>query len=228
MGALPILIRSVNAQLPDYLPARMVNEFVYCPRLFFYEWVEGVFEESADTVEGAIQHRRVDAKATACSAEAEAARRSDAVRQSIHARSVTLSSERLRVIAKMDLVEAEDGDGRRRWTTSMARRAKGRTGWNSGRPTARSSRVQAIVLRENGYRCDEGVVYYRKTGQRVRVAFDEALMAETEALIRTGVGTGANRARFRRRWWIRRNVRAVRWSGSACRMRRWLTRAEER
>ena len=42
--------------LPDYLPARMVNEFVYCPRLFFYEWVEGVFRESADTVEGSVQH----------------------------------------------------------------------------------------------------------------------------------------------------------------------------
>ena len=43
--------------------------------------------------------------------------------------------------------------------------------------------VQGIVLRENGYRCDEGVAYYRKTGQRVRVVFDEALIAETEALI---------------------------------------------
>ena len=39
------------------------------------------------------------------------------------------------------------------------------------------------MLRENGYRCDEGVAYYRKTGQRVRVVFDEALIAETEALI---------------------------------------------
>ena len=27
--------------MPDYLPARMLNEFVYCPRLFYYEWVEG-------------------------------------------------------------------------------------------------------------------------------------------------------------------------------------------
>jgi CRISPR-associated protein Cas1 len=43
--------------------------------------------------------------------------------------------------------------------------------------------VQGIVLRENGYRCEEGVAYYRKTGQRVRVAFDEAVMAETERAI---------------------------------------------
>ena len=34
----------------------MLNEFVYCPRLFFYEWVDGVFEHSADTVEGAVRH----------------------------------------------------------------------------------------------------------------------------------------------------------------------------
>jgi CRISPR-associated protein Cas1 len=36
MGALPILI-DAKRELPDYLPARMVNEFAYCPRLFFYE-----------------------------------------------------------------------------------------------------------------------------------------------------------------------------------------------
>src|SRR5260370_27050335 len=64
MGALPIQIE-IKRELPDYLPARMVNEYAYCPRLFFYEWVEGLFAESVDTVEGAIQHRRVDAKATA-------------------------------------------------------------------------------------------------------------------------------------------------------------------
>jgi CRISPR-associated protein Cas1 len=174
MGALPIQIEA-KRELPDYLPARMVNEFAYCPRLFFYEWVEGLFAESADTVEGAIQHRRVDAKATPLPDAAD-------LPQSIHSRSVTLSSERLRVIAKMDLVEVEGGivtpvdykhghprDG-----------AEGLELWPSDRAQLA---VQGIVLRENGYRCEEGVAYYRKTGQRVRVAFDEALIAETEALI---------------------------------------------
>ena len=61
MSAIPIPIEAgEERRLPDYLPARMVNEFVYCPRLYFYEWVEGVFQESADTVEGKFQHRRVD------------------------------------------------------------------------------------------------------------------------------------------------------------------------
>ena len=174
MGALPIQIEA-KRELPDYLPARMVNEFAYCARLFFYEWVEGLFAESVDTVEGSIQHRRVDAKATALPDAGE-------LPQSIHSRSVTLASERLRVIAKMDLVEVEGGvvtpvdykhghprDG-----------AEGLELWPSDRAQLT---VQGIVLRENGYRCEEGVAYYRKTGQRVHVTFDVALIAETEALI---------------------------------------------
>ena len=60
MAGLPATPLPSPEALPDYLPARMVNEFVYCPRLFFYEWVEGLFRESADTVEGMAQHRRVD------------------------------------------------------------------------------------------------------------------------------------------------------------------------
>jgi CRISPR-associated protein Cas1 len=43
--------------------------------------------------------------------------------------------------------------------------------------------VQGLVLRENGYRCEEGVVYYAATRQRVRVKFDAAVMDETAAAI---------------------------------------------
>ena len=45
---------------PDYLPARMINEYVYCPRLFHFEQVLGVFVHNEHTVEGAAQHKRVD------------------------------------------------------------------------------------------------------------------------------------------------------------------------
>ena len=79
--------------LPDYLPARMVNEFVYCPRLFFYEWVESVFAHSGDTVEGALRHEKLETKADAMPAPEESAER-------IHSRSVNLSSEPLKLIAR--------------------------------------------------------------------------------------------------------------------------------
>ena len=176
MGAFPIL-QIQPRTLPDYLPARMVNEFVYCPRLFFYEWVEGLFRHSTDTVEGAIQHGRVDRKATSMPTpeDAEAG-------EKVHSRSVTLSSERLRVIAKLDLAEGEEGvvtpvdykhgkpregaDGLELWPTDRVQLA-----------------IQGLVLRENGYRSEEGIAYYAKTRQRVRVIFDDALMEQTESTI---------------------------------------------
>lgn len=88
----------------DYLPARMLNEFVYCPRLYFYEHVEGVFKHNRETVEGALRHTKVDSGKGEL-APAEELSPEDA----IHARSVTLSSERHGLIAKMDLIEADDG-----------------------------------------------------------------------------------------------------------------------
>jgi hypothetical protein len=43
-----------------YVPARMVNEFQYCPRFLYIEWVRGEWVGSADTVEARGAHRRVD------------------------------------------------------------------------------------------------------------------------------------------------------------------------
>lgn len=42
---------------------------------------------------------------------------------------------------------------------------------------------QALILRDNGYRCDEAVAYYHATRQRVRVAVDDALVGETLAAL---------------------------------------------
>jgi CRISPR/Cas system-associated exonuclease Cas4 (RecB family) len=48
------------ADPPDCVPARMVNEFAYCPRLAYIEWVQGDFRDSADTIDGRFRHRVVD------------------------------------------------------------------------------------------------------------------------------------------------------------------------
>lgn len=150
----------------------MVNEFVYCPRLFFYEWVEGVFRESVDTIEGKIQHTRVDAKATALPGPEELER------GKIHSRSVTLASETHRVIARMDLVEVADGVA----TPVDYKHGKPRETENGIElwPADKAQlALQGLILRENGYTCEEGIVYYVKTKQRVRVPFDDALTATT-------------------------------------------------
>ena len=38
----------------------MMNEIVYCQRLFYYDLVEGVLVESVDTLRGGAIHQRVD------------------------------------------------------------------------------------------------------------------------------------------------------------------------
>ena len=38
--------------LPELVPARMLNEYAYCPRLFFLEWVDRLWVPSSDTAEG--------------------------------------------------------------------------------------------------------------------------------------------------------------------------------
>jgi DUF1680 family protein len=88
--------------------------------------------------------------------------------ETIHGRSVSLSSERLRLVAKLDLVEGENGvvapvDYKR---GAPREGADGLELWDADRVQLAA---QAIVLRENGYRCEEGIVYYVATRQRVRV-----------------------------------------------------------
>ncbi|MCH8244055.1 MAG: CRISPR-associated protein Cas4 [Planctomycetes bacterium] len=152
----------------DYLPARMLNEFVYCPRLFYYEHVEGVFVHNRETVEGSLRHSKIDARSDALPSAADLDEE-----DRLHSRSVTLSSETHGLIAKMDLIEAADG----KVTPVDYKRGKPWKGddgslelWDTDRAQLA---VQAIVLRDNGYQCDEAVVYYVKTKQRVRLTVDE-------------------------------------------------------
>jgi CRISPR-associated protein Cas1 len=152
----------------DYLPARMLNEFIYCPRLFYYEHVEGVFKHNRDTVEGAIRHAKLDDRTDELPGAADLAE----VEEPIHARSVTLSSDEHGLIAKMDLVEA-DGESATPVDYKRGSPRKSDDGlpgaWD---PDRVQIAVQALVLRENGYRCDEGIIYYSATKQRVRIPID--------------------------------------------------------
>ena len=190
---------------PQQIPARMLNEFVYCQRLFYYEFVEGVFVESADTLRGGAIHQRVD---SGTGALPKAKRKADANKpqgddkpaepkseasasepvaqicepETIHSRSVQMGSERLGVVAKMDLVESkaekadlftalevcpvdykagaprEGEDANELWDTDKMQLG-----------------LQALILRDNGYTCNEGVIYYRATKQRVRLSITPEL-----------------------------------------------------
>ena len=177
-------IAPARRALPDYLPARMVNEHVYCPRLFYFEQVEGVFVDNEHTVEGSVQHKRVDKEGKS------APKPDEEFEKPVVVRSITLSSEEHRVIAKLDLAEF-DGGRATPVDYKHGRPMKSDDGvevWPSDRV---QMAVQGLVLRANGYRSDEGVVFYQKTRQRVRVPFDDETMAWAEKAIADAWETAA-------------------------------------
>lgn len=162
-----------DADVPDLVPARMVNEFSYCRRLFFLEWVHAQFADNIDTVEGRWHHRAVDEQAGAVPLPDEGEVRI--------ARSVMLSSTRLGLVAKIDLLEgAPDGtvvpvDTKRGAPPDLPERA-----WE---PERVQVCVQALLLREHGYRCERGMLWFAETRQRVVVELDDALVERTTELL---------------------------------------------
>ena len=157
------------------VPARMVNEYVYCPRLAYLEWVQGEWAESADTVGGAHVHRRVDREDRPLPA-AEALGEAERPRT----RAVTLSSRRLGLVARIDLVES---DGESVVPVDYKRGKRPHVAAGAYEPERVQLCVQGLLLEENGYRCTEGVLYFAESRERVRVVFDEALRAATRGAI---------------------------------------------
>lgn len=158
----------------ELIPARMVNEHVYCPRLAYLEWVQSEFAHSADTLDGAFQHRRVDRE------EGPVPLPEDVPDEFRAARSVTFSAPSLGVIAKLDVLEMEDGrttpvDTKRGRLPDTAQRA-----WE---PDRIQVALQVLVLRENGYRADCGVLYYAGSKRRVPVDVDAELEATARAAV---------------------------------------------
>jgi CRISPR-associated endonuclease Cas1/CRISPR-associated protein Cas4 len=157
------------------VPARMINEWVYCPRLAFLEWVDGEWADSGDTEEGRRAHARVDAGGGKLPAPADTGEKPD-----FAARSVTLASERLGIIAKIDLIEGEDG------TVSPVDTKKGKrphVAEGAYEPERVQVCAQALILEDAGYRVGEGAIWYSGSRERVRVALDEELRAKTRAAI---------------------------------------------
>src|ERR1700732_4969275 len=85
----------------DLIPVRALNQVSYCPRLYYLEYVEAVMPTNEYVEDGVFQHRRVNDPALENRTRKEG--------DSLHTRSVALSSERLGINGKLDLLEAKDG-----------------------------------------------------------------------------------------------------------------------
>ena len=166
-------------QLP-LIPVRRLNDYVYCPRRAYMEWVQGEMAVNADVVDGLHQHRRVDKPSGPLPENPEDG-------EIIHARSVSLSSLLLGIIGKLDLVE---GEGTGVVPVDYKRGKRPHVAGGVYDPERVQLCAQGLLLREHGYHTDEGVIYFCESRERVRVPFDEELIAFTRSII-TELGLSA-------------------------------------
>lgn len=169
---LPLAFPEITADAP-LIPVRMVNEYVYCPRLAYLMWVQAEWADSADTVEGRVKHRRVDSGGGTLPEEPEEGER-------VHARSVALSSQQLGITAKLDLVE---GEGTYVSPVDYKRGKRPHVEKGAYDPERVQLCAQGLLLREHGFECDSGVLYFVESRERVRVMFDDILIDQTLASI---------------------------------------------
>lgn len=199
-----------EGDLPDMIPVRMLNEFTYCPRLGYLEWVEGEWAGNLETMEGTFGHRRVDQEPKRAKRKAESGdtmlpvsptrdtrptndqpldnvtsppvsenRKLKTENQSIHARSLMLSSPMEGLLAKLDLLELE---GMEATPVDYKRGKAPDIPEGAYEPERVQLCAQGLILRANGFQCDRGVLYFIASKKRVTIEFTAELIQRTRQL----------------------------------------------
>lgn len=174
---------------PQLVPARMINEVLYCERLLYLEWAQGEFADNAFTIEGRATHKRADqpggrlpdppvaAAPVTDDARVETHTGAEAAERPYQARTLWLSSERLGITAKIDVVE---GDDEGNVVPIEYKRGKAPDlPEGAYLPERAQLCAQVLLLRDHGYHCDHGDVYFAGSRKRVTIAIDDALIAAT-------------------------------------------------
>lgn len=162
----------------DLIPVRALNQVTYCPRLYYLEYVEAVMPINEHVEDGAFQHRRVDDPAL------QHRPRKDG--DALHTRSVQISSTRLSLTGKLDLIEEKDCQV----YPVEYKRGAGPPGDNGQPPFWDNDAVQvcaqAMLLEEEfSTTIEKGILYYIGSKSRVEVPLDDDLRQKTLHAIQT-------------------------------------------
>lgn len=173
-------LSSEYAGLPELVPARMLNEFVYCPRLFYLEWVDKRWADSGDTVQGALAHDATDRRG------GRMPEPSDPEPPRTTAQ-VELSDADLGVIAVIDRVDHGDG------TSSPVDVKKGRGPIDGSMWPADRIQVlaQAVLLRRAGYAVRQAQVSYLGTHSRAVIEVTDEAESEVRGIVAAARHTAA-------------------------------------
>ena len=164
----------------DPLPVRMLNEYTYCPRLFHLMHVDGRWEGNEFTEDGRAVHGRVDREADVLPEAPATGAANEGDPAPIISRSVMLSSTTLGLIGKPDVVETEGGqavpvDTKRGYPPSVP--------GGCYEPERIQLMAQGLLLREHGYTCEQGFLYFASARRRVPVPFTPELESRTRFLL---------------------------------------------
>lgn len=161
---------------PPVLTIDHLHQYAYCPRRAHLMYVDGRWEGNIYTDEGRSAHRRVDDANDVLQPTEE---NEEAPKVS---RSVILSSESLGLIGKLDLVETASS---RAVPVETKRGKPPETPERSYEPERIQLMAQGLLLREHGFQCTEGWLYFAAGRTRVAVPFTEELEARTLLLLHT-------------------------------------------
>ena len=162
---LPLIAPAATGETP-LVPVRMVNEHVYCPRLAYLMWVEGEWAETADTADGSRVHARADAPSGTLPDDDGTAFRTTAI---------TLTSERLGLIGKLDVVA---GEGRVATPIDTKRGKRPHVAQGVYQPERVQLALQAMLLEEHGFTVPEAAIWYAGSRERITVDLDDDLRAD--------------------------------------------------
>lgn len=156
------------------VPARMINEVLYCERLMYLEWVQGEWADNYFTVDGKSVHKRADRAGRPLASVPP----DDATEAELPytARSVWLTSNELRITTKIDVVDVEGG---KVVPIEYKRGKKPEIPHGAYLPERAQVCAQVLVLREHGFECDYGEIYFARDRQRHRIDIDSELIEAT-------------------------------------------------
>jgi CRISPR-associated protein Cas1 len=170
----------------ELVPLRALNEYVYCPRLHHLMYVQGIFVDSPDTIEGAAQHRRAERRRPRGKRQSPSEGEThleEASPWSQPPAQLHLGSAELELVGKLDALRIEDGSyvpvEYKRGAAPSADRPIEYAGVSlpSGAWPGDQIQVaaQVMLLEANGYPSRHGLLHYRASHTTVHVAVDDDL-----------------------------------------------------
>jgi CRISPR-associated exonuclease Cas4 len=157
----------IDVTVPDAVSISALNALEYCPRLFYYQFVQGERMVNDCLLEGTLDHRRVHQEGMKTSADGE-----------IETTRLYLYSETLRLSGFTDVVEEHDGQ------LIPVEYKHGKQGqWLND---AIQLCAQALCLEErrpDAAPISYGYIFYVSSRRRVQINFTEELRERTRAAI---------------------------------------------